>query len=100
MVVIGDVELTNSEVSGLVTCMETAVKHVTLSNVELPIAALLTQYAGTGVCSNFGFLGYGESFSAYCLELDKWAEERGWEFEEVHEYGYEYGLCNVKRDDN
>ena len=99
VVVIGDVELTNTEVSGLVTCMETAVKHVTLSNVELPIAAL-THYAGTGVCNNFGFLGYGESFSAYCLELDKWAEERGWEFEEVHEYGYEYGLCNVKRDDN
>ena len=99
VVVIGDVVLTNSEVSGLVTCMETAVKNVTLSNVKLPIAAL-TQYAGTGACNNFGLFGDGELFNAYCLELDKWAEERGWEFEEVHEYGYEYGLCNVKRADN
>ena len=77
----------------------TAVKNVTLSNVKLPIAAL-TQYAGTGACNNFGLFGDGELFNAYCLELDKWAEERGWEFEEVHEYGYEYGLCNVKRADN
>ena len=75
------------------------VKNVTLSNVKLPIAAL-TQYACTGACNNFGLFGDGELFSAYCLELNKWAEERGWEFEEVHEYGYEYGLCNVKRADN